>query len=209
MLGRAGLTRLRGRFSPSGDSPLGLRLWDHRVILRVILGTLLVANIVAALLVFKPWGGSEADLSAQIQQVRKDAQARRQNIERLRVIAEKVERGRKEGDGFVKANFLDSRTAFSTIVAELTSCAKQAKMRDRGYSYAVQPVEGADTLTMMTVAWNYEGTFADLMAFVNLLDRSERFLILDSLQAAPLQTGLQLSMSIKLNVFVKEGTEKL
>jgi type IV pilus assembly protein PilO len=41
--------------------------------------------------------------------------------------------------------------------------------------------------------------------FVNRLDRSSRFLILDSLAAAPQQQGGILMITFKLNAFVREA----
>jgi multidrug efflux pump subunit AcrA (membrane-fusion protein) len=38
---------------------------DPRVLVRAALGVLVVANIAAALIVFKPWGGSAEDLARQ------------------------------------------------------------------------------------------------------------------------------------------------
>jgi hypothetical protein len=69
-------------------------------------------------------------------------------------------------------------------------------------------VEGSDTLSMLTITANYEGAYADLLHFVHEVDRSPRLLIIESLNAAPLQGGGQLSVSIKLESFVREdGTE--
>ena len=47
--------------SPRMNVPLNLK--EPRVLVRAALGVLLLANIVAALLVFKPWGGSAEDLN--------------------------------------------------------------------------------------------------------------------------------------------------
>ncbi|MGD0014150.1 MAG: hypothetical protein ABSD56_06965 [Bryobacteraceae bacterium] len=48
-------------------------------------------------------------------------------------------------------------------------------------------------------------TYADLMHFLNLLDGSPRLLIIESLGAAPDQAGLTLSVTMKLNAFVRES----
>jgi type IV pilus assembly protein PilO len=40
--------------------------------------------------------------------------------------------------------------------------------------------------------------------FVNLLDRSPRFLIIESMQVAPQPKGDVLNTNLKLHVFVKE-----
>jgi type IV pilus assembly protein PilO len=57
---------------------------------------------------------------------------------------------------------------------------------------------------MVTVVGNYEGTYGDLLQFVNRLDKSSRFLIIDTMSAAPMQGSGDLSINIKLNTFVRE-----
>jgi type IV pilus assembly protein PilO len=53
-----------------------------------------------------------------------------------------------------------------------------------------------------------EGDYENLVRFLNLLDRSPRFLIIESLGAAPQQSGQQagarLNVSLKLDAFVRE-----
>jgi Tfp pilus assembly protein PilO len=60
---------------------------------------------------------------------------------------------------------------------------------------------------MMTVNGSYQGTYADLLEFVNAIDRSPRFLTIDWLQAAPAQAQGMLSISVRLNVFVRGEVE--
>jgi len=45
---------------------------------------------------------------------------------------------------------------------------------------------------MMSISAGYEGTYANLTKFVNLLDKSPRFLIIENMQTAP--TGGRRSM---------------
>jgi hypothetical protein len=66
-------------------------------------------------------------------------------------------------------------------------------------------VEGSDTLTKATMVANYEGTYADLIHFLNLVDRSQRLLIIESLAATPQPQGLVLTTTMKFNAFVREG----
>ena len=53
----------------------------------------------------------------------------------------------------------------------------------------LDPIEGSDDLSMMTISINFEGSFAQLVKFVNLLDRSPRFLIIESMQVSPQPKG--------------------
>ena len=91
------------------------------------------------------------------------------------------------GDSFLTTYFLDRRTASSSIVSELNRAAKEAGMTTKEHSFSFDGLEGSDTLSMMTVVGNYEGTYGDLLQLVNRLDKSSRFLIIDTMTATPLR----------------------
>ena len=57
---------------------------------------------------------------------------------------------------------------------------------------------------MMTVSINFEGGYPQLVKFVNLLRPLPRFLIIESMQAAPQPKGDLLTINFKLNTFVRE-----
>jgi type IV pilus assembly protein PilO len=60
---------------------------------------------------------------------------------------------------------------------------------------------------MLTTQVGFEGTYASLTKFINLVDKSPRFMIIESLQAAaPQQQGGQsLNVTLKIDTFVKEA----
>jgi type IV pilus assembly protein PilO len=178
---------------------------DPRAVVRAALVMLLAGNLIATWFVFRPWGGSAEELELRLSGLRKELIQKRVALERVRILAAKIEKGKKEGDIFIGANFFDRRTAYSTLLEELNQVAKSAGIKPRDHAYNFEPVEGSDTLGMLTVTANMEGTYADLMKVVNQLDKSKRFLIVESLAAAPLQSGGTLSISLKLNTFVQEG----
>jgi type IV pilus assembly protein PilO len=178
---------------------------DPRAVVRLALGLLLLANLVVAVIVLKPWAGSAGDLERQLASLRKQVRDRQATLDRMRTLVSKIESARAEGDRFLDSCFMNRRTASSTIVSELQTTAQQAGIKQKQVDYVFEPIEGSDTLSMMTVTANYEGSFADLMQFINLLDRSPRFLILETLTAAPQPSGLLLNVGMKLNSFVREG----
>jgi type IV pilus assembly protein PilO len=177
---------------------------DPRLVARVVLGVLLLANLIAAYAVIRPVGGSAEELDAQIAILRQQVQQRQASLKRLRALSTKIEHGRKEGDKFLDQYFLQRRTAFSTIVGDIDKSAKDSGIKPKGASYEVNPIEGSNNLSMMTITSAYEGTYHDLLEFVNRLDKSPRFLILDTLTVAPQQGGGSLNVSIKFNLFVRE-----
>jgi type IV pilus assembly protein PilO len=176
-------------------------------IVRVVLGVLVVANLVAAGFVLFPPGGSAEDLEQQ--RITLDAQLRaaRARVDLTRLHASAVEKGRKEGDDFLNKYFLTSRTAFSTLLSQLDAASKPTKLKPRDNAYALEPVEGSDTLSMMSITAAYEGTYQDLLHFVNEIDKSNGLLIIESLSAAPQANSDTLSVSMKLNTFVRGAEE--
>jgi type IV pilus assembly protein PilO len=184
----------------------GLNLKDPRVLVRAGLAVLVLANIAAALMAFKPWGGSAEDLAREQEGLQSQLTSMHTRLDKTKALVAKAERARKEGDGFLAEYTTNRRTTFSTIFAELDHVAKEAGIEPRPVSYELDPVEGSDTLSQMNISAAYEGSYASLTKFVNLLDRSPRFLIIESLMAAPQQSnaGDVLSVSIKLDTFVRE-----
>jgi Tfp pilus assembly protein PilO len=182
-----------------------LSLKDPRIIVRAALGVLTVANIVAALIVFKPWGGSAEDLARQQAGMRQQLTTMQARLAQTKALVVKAQRAHQEGDAFLAEYTSERRTVFSTLFAELDSITREAGIQPRPESNDLQPVEGSDSLYQITITAAYEGTYANLNKFVNLLDKSPRFLIIESLTAAPQQsnTGDTLSVSIKLDTFVR------
>lgn len=176
---------------------------DPRFIARAALGTLLFLNLIAAYAVLQPVGGSAEELEAQIASMRSSIQQRQNALTRMRALVAKIETGRQSGDEFLQKYFLEDRTKSSSILAELDAAAKETGMKVKERSFAYDPVEGSDTLSMMTVVANYEGTYSDLLEFVNKLDKSPRFLILDTLTASPQVSGPTLNVQFKFNAFVR------
>jgi hypothetical protein len=171
---------------------------------RVVLGILLLANLVAAALVMYPPGGSADELEQQRISLEAQARTRRAQLMLTAQHAAAVEKGRAEGDNFLGDYFLARRTAYSTLLSELVSAADEAKIKPKEHAYATEPIEGSDTLSLMTITANYEGTYANLMRFVHQLDRSPRMLIIEGLSAAPQQGTGVLTISMKLDAFVRD-----
>jgi type IV pilus assembly protein PilO len=171
---------------------------------RIALGVLLLATIGAAWIVMYPPGGSADDLQQQLAALRTQTAARRSLLASTRQHVAAVEQGRTEGDKFLNEYFLARRTAYSTLLSELVDAADRAKIKPKEHAYATEPIEGSDSLSMMSISANYEGTYANLMRFVHELDRSPRLLIIEALNAAPEQSGGTLNISMKIDTFVRD-----
>jgi Tfp pilus assembly protein PilO len=182
----------------------GLKWKDPRVAMRAVLGVLLLANLVAAVIAFKPFGGSADDLRRDRNALQQQLQQLRTQVAKNKKLVEKVETARREGDRFLATSFTDRRVVTSTIQGELVQIAKDAGITYQPTTWTLEPIEGSDTLAMMTINAGCQGTYAALSKFVNLVDKSPRFLIIESMVAAPQQTGQILNVTIKFDTFVQE-----
>ena len=177
---------------------------NPRALIRLGLGVLAVANVAALYFVIRPIGGSAQELAQQALDMRSAIRQQQGVLERTRVLASKIESGRGQGDKFMLSYFLPRRTANSTILAELNDLAGQAKITSRDSAINIEAVDGSDTLDMMQITANFEGLYPDLIHFINLLDKSDRLLIIESLNATPQQSGGRLNVMLKLDTFVQE-----
>jgi Tfp pilus assembly protein PilO len=176
---------------------------DPKLMVRVILGTLLGVNLAAAGLLLFPPGGSAEDLARQMASLQTQLAAKKIAIQQAREHAAAVEEGRAEGDKFLNDYFLPVRTADNTLVSELQVAAAAAKIKPKEHSFVREPIEGSDTLQMMSITATYEGTYHDVLSFVHAIDQSPRMLIIESLTAVPQQGSNILAVSMKINAFVR------
>jgi type IV pilus assembly protein PilO len=178
---------------------------DPRVTVRIILGLFVAANLAAAVLAFKPFGGSGSDLRRQKEDLQMQLTRLQARLAATRKMADKVSTARKQGDDFLTEYVTDRRTTYSTVFEELNRISQQAGIKAREQTVELNPIEGSDTLEMMSITAGYEGPAASLDKFVSLIDKSQRFLIIESITASPEQGGQLLNVNVKLDTFVKNA----
>jgi hypothetical protein len=180
---------------------------EPRVLVRAVLGLLLAANLIAAAIAFHVFGISPQALDQQLAVARSQLQTAQAKLKRSRLLTANIDKGKAESENFLATYFTNRRYTFSTIDNEINEAAKAAGMSRKETAFASpDAIEGTDDLQMLTVSINFEGGYGQLVKLVNLLDRSPRFLIIESLQVAPEAKGDIYSITVKLNAFVRDTT---
>ncbi len=203
---------------PKSFNPLPSKIpWDAisepQVLVRIALGVLLIANLVAAAFAFHVFDSSPEEVGRQLAAAVETQRQEQLRLVRSRTLAATIERGKAEGQKFLATSMTSRRRTYSTILRELTETAKTAGMEKAGGSINLQPVAGSEddagntTLDMMSISFNLEGTYPQLVKFVNLLDRSPRFLIIETLTATPRAKTDILTVNFKLDTFVRESAD--
>lgn len=172
---------------------------------RIVLGTLLALNLLAAVLLLELFGGSPEGLDAAQRRLESQLQQQRLRLQQAKLLAGKMQTGGAEGERFIRTYFLDQRQAAGDLLGTLDAIESGAGIRSKGKNFTVDAIEGTDEYQLLTIDAGYEATFADLVEFVSAVDRSERLLILDSLQVAPARDELSLQVQAKMFAFIKQA----
>jgi len=177
--------------------------------IRIILGALLTLNLVAAGLVLFPPGGSADDLERELASLQMQIRQKRTLLDRTRLNVAAIEKAREEGNQFLTGYFLSRRIADSTLLSALTEAATKAQIKERDRAQTTEYIEGSDSLSMMTISANYEGTYKNLLNFISELDHSDQLLIIESMSAAPQQGSNLLTVSMKIDAFIRDDAAAL
>ena len=182
-------------------------LSEPKVLVRLCLGGLLLANLVAAGFAFHLFDASPEALEQELAATLSQQQAEQARLLRSRATSVSIDRGKTDGERFLASYMTSRQFTYSTIIGELTETALTAGMEKPGATINLNPIPGSQDLDMMSVTLNAEGRYGQLVKFINLLDRSPRFLIIESLTVNPRAKSDVLTVNVKLDTFVKDDKD--
>ena len=177
---------------------------NAQMYLKALAGVLAALNAVALFFYFAPPGGTREELSEQIAQTRRQIAAARGQTTRMKVTAGKVETGSEQANSFETQYFLPKRVAYVGVVSEIQRLAKVSGLDERDGVYTEEPIEGTGDLSLLTATANFQGSYANLMRFLNEADHSPMLLMLDALTAVPQSKSGQINASMRFLAIVRE-----
>jgi hypothetical protein len=182
----------------------GLSVTDPRVAMRALVGILLLANMVGAVIAFKPFGASADDLRKQQAQMSSQLRQFQAHLEATKAQVAKIGIARTQGDEFLAKYIMHRRPMPGIILTELTKAGADAGVRILPEQLTYDDIEGSDTLHMVTITAPFEGSYAGRAKLVDKLEKSPVFLIIDSMNLrAPQQQNAQQAAAQNLNVQLK------
>ena len=113
---------MRKSFNLSWNNPMSVA--------RIVVGSLVALNLIAAYFVVKPPGGSPDELRNEVQDLTARLRQKRTALDRTRVLVTKIQAGRQEGEKFMAEYFLPRRTAYAAVLSELTDLASHQDAKD-------------------------------------------------------------------------------
>ena len=175
----AGLLRLGGSSTSSGRN--GGKPARERI--RTILGLLLVVDGLLVLMVLWPPGPSLQARQNELQRLRAEHETARTVVDQMRDLKIKLQDAIQNRQQFSLQNLMLREGAFSVMLEDLERLATQNRLETAGINYALQEERDQDLVQVETTL-TVVGEYSDLVQFINRLEQSQLFWIIDSLNVS-------------------------
>jgi hypothetical protein len=158
---------------------------------------LLILNLVLGVRLFLAWSTLRAASDDQLQQQQTAYRALQLEMSPLRGLPQKVSLSRTQADTFYTARFPN---AYSTISATINDLATKNSVRLTNLAYTPTPALAG--LAELRMDASLSGEYAPLMHFINGLERSKTFFLINGLTLTGSQGGM-VNLRLRLITYLR------
>jgi len=175
-------------------------LGNSRRKLKVAIGAMLAADVIAAAVLFSPLVGSADSRKLQLSQLRVELQKKTREVEPLRGMDKKIVLAKDQIGGFYKDRFAAKD---SDLTNELGKLASENGVRIQQARYKEEDAEGSGVIPV-EIDGSFSGDYLQLVRFINTLERSKLFFTVDSVDLAGESAG-PVKLQITMHSYLRSG----
>lgn len=108
----------------------------------------------------------------------------------------------RQCDRFVKEQLLALAGGYSAVVEDLNKISSQSGLTTRGVQYKQKELAGRGVAEVQISA-SVEGSYANLVRFINELERSKQFYLLEQLGLAETTAGTAIKLNLQLKTYFR------
>jgi Type II secretion system (T2SS), protein M subtype b len=149
----------------------------------IALGVLLLADIALAVFLWTGLRQGPEALRAERDHLALQAKLLRADLRRGETIRASLPQVGNDCDTFYRESFLDAKTGYSQIESDLGEIAMKANVKTPALSFQQKAVEGRG-VTEISIKTAVDADYPSVIRFVNGLERSKNFYLVDELQLA-------------------------
>jgi Tfp pilus assembly protein PilO len=164
----------------------------------VIMGAL---DVLAVIVYFSPLVSSELSRRTHLDELWRQLQQKTREVQPLRGLDKKIPIAQKEIDQFYKDRLPSQDSAISDAVGKLAS---ENGVKIASIKYAVKDPEPVG-VSPVEIEADMSGDYLQLVRFINALERSQLFFLVDSVSLAGEQGGM-VKLQVKMATYLKTGT---
>jgi Tfp pilus assembly protein PilO len=168
-------------------------LGNSRRKLKIAIGAMLAADVVAVAVLFSPLVGSADSRKMQLNLLRAELTRKTREVEPLRGMDKKIVLAKNQINGFYKHRFAAQD---SDLLDELGKVATANGVRMHQVRYKEEDTEISGVVPV-EIEGSFSGDYLQLVRFINALERSKLFFAVDSVELAGESAGpvkLQITM---------------
>ncbi|MBI4463246.1 MAG: type 4a pilus biogenesis protein PilO [Acidobacteria bacterium] len=169
--------------------------------LRMGLGLLLVANAVLLVLVFRPPSRTLAEQEVELQRVRARHESLWKTVQQMRELRSKLQTAIQSDQQFPQEHFLQRKEAFSTMMTGLEQTASQNRLTPASITYRMEEERNRPGWVSVTVTLGVEGRYEDLIRFINRLEQSPLFWMINRLKVTGARNQV-LRLDLELETYI-------
>ena len=176
-----------------------LRGWKH-----VVRWTIVLVLVLDLVLIFLNWRSADSNPETQKQELqRREIQNGlfRADVGRATAIRSELAKVQGESADFFARELRETSTGYSSVIGDVGEISKRAGLSATGVTFRQRDVGTRGVVEVVVVA-TVEGDYPSLVSFINGLERSDNFYVLDSLQLAS-STGGNLKMNLQLRTYFR------
>jgi Tfp pilus assembly protein PilO len=175
-------------------------LRNSRRNLKIAIGAMLAADVVAVAVLFSPLVGSAESRRLQINQLRVELQRKTNEVAPLRGMDQKILLAKGQISEFYKDRFAAKD---SELLSELGKLAVQNGVHMQQATYKQEDEESAG-IVPVEIGGSFSGDYLQLVRFINTLERSKMFFDVNSVDLAGESTG-QVRLQITIHSYLRLG----
>lgn len=155
-------------------------LRNTRKKLKIAIAAMVVADVIAAGVLFSPLVGSADSRRAQMRQLSAELQKKTHDVEPLRGMPQKIVLAKDQIGDFYKGRFASKD---SELLTELGKLASENGVRIQQARYKEEEPE-TPGIVPVTLEVSFSGDYLQLVRFINTVERSKMFFTVDSVDLA-------------------------
>ena len=168
--------------------------------LKIAIGAMLAADVVAVAVLFSPLVGSADSRQLQLNQLRVELHKKTRAVEPLRSMDKKIVLAKDQIGGFYKNRFAATD---SDLANDLGKLASENRVRIQQARYKEEDAETSGVIPV-AIEGSFSGDYLQLVRFINTLERSKLFFTVDSVDLAGESAG-PVRLEITMHSYLRSG----
>lgn len=168
----------------------------------IILAVLLAVDVLAAAVLLTPLAGAGAARQREFDKVRRDVQAKMKVVIPPDQVQVRVDEARKQIDAFYKDRLASGSSALTSELGKLAA-GSGVRLDSARYEEMESDLPG---LRHLRISANVTGDYLQEVKFINSVERSRMFFIIDNVNLAE-QTGGVVRLGVTLETYLKSEAE--